>query len=56
MGETEGKNTNLEKEETDGGQILFIIPSEMELGRGFMKSGAFQTVSCKLTNSAFVGN
>ena len=43
MGETEGKNTNLEKEGTDGGQILFIIPSEMELDKGFMKSGAFQT-------------
>lgn len=35
------------KEETDGGQILFIIPSEMELGREFMKSGIFQTVSSK---------
>lgn len=45
MGETEGKKTNPENEETDGGQILFIIPSEMELGRGFMKRGAFQTVS-----------
>ena len=45
MGETDGKKTNPENEGTDGGQILFIIPSEMELGRGFMKRGAFQTVS-----------
>lgn len=44
------------KEETDGWQTLFIIPSEMGLGREFLKKWHLLNCELKISGPAFEGN